>query len=239
MSTNSITKISSNSQRLIKSILPTSILQTRLHKRIYSQFADKIGLVYFGFVDQRKDEHRLVRGLTTSPSHRDNHYCIGSYKSYDLVLVERHDTVHFPDKPSRHHNWIIMEVDLHSSSDIPHIFIGLHSHSETFYANLFTKFSHLNKLSLGNTGIYDKSFTNKYAIYANQSHILEIEKIFNPEITKLIAKHFGSLTIEVYEGSLYLYAQHQRLTTNLLTTMLQNSYWLASRIDNYSQASTK
>jgi len=210
---------------------PAKVLQSRLHRRIFTQFADKVGLVYFGYVDQRSDEHRLVRGLTVSARHRDNHYCIGSYGGYDIMLVERRDTIHFPGKPARSHNWIIMTLDLHTSRDLPHIFLGLHAHNETFYAHLFTKFSQLTKVPLGSYGRHNTTFTGRYAIYTEPAHMLDAEALFNPEVTTIIGESFGSLTAEIADGCVYIYAEHSRPTQQLLERMLKSGLWLSQVVD--------
>jgi hypothetical protein len=214
-----------------KAFVPAKVLQSRLHKRAFMQFAEKTGLVYFGYVDQRSDEHRLVRGLTVSSSHRDNNYCIGSFKTYDVTLVERTDTLHFPGKPRRAQDWIIMAFDLHTNVDLPHTFIGLHTHSDTFYAHLFTKFAVLTKAPLGTFNAYPAEFMHRYAVYTEPAQFPLAEYLFDKEIAATIADHFGSLTIEVTDGCLYLYAEHQRPSIAFLTRMLQNGVWLASALD--------
>jgi hypothetical protein len=218
-------------RQLINSLVPASVIQSRLHQRVFMHFSEKAGLVYFGYVDQRNDEHRLVRGLTMSARHRDNNYCIGTFQNYDVTLVERTDTIKFPGKPAKTHDWIIMEFDLHTKVDLPHIFLGLHSHSETFYAHLFTKFSHLTKVPLGTFGAYDAAFINRYAVYTDPAKILEAEQLFDQETAKVIADRFGSLTIELAENCLYLYAEHQRPTETLLERMIKYGAWLAESID--------
>lgn len=195
------------------------------------QFAEKVGMVYFGYVDQRSDEHRLVRGLTVSANHRDNHYCIGSFRGYDITLVERIDTLHFPGKTPKAHDWIIMTFDLHASVDLPHVFLGLHTHSDTFYAHLFTKFAHLNKAAIGVLGSYDDTFTKRYAVYTEPAQSMTVERLFDPPIAKTITDHFGSLTIEVADNCLYVYAEHQRPSLALLEKMLKNGTWLAQSLD--------
>lgn len=220
-----------NASQLLKTLMPAKVIQSHLHKRIYTHFADKLGLVYFGFVDQRSDEHRLVRGLTISATHRDNHYCIGSFQGYDIALVERTDTLTFPHRPAKQHQWIIMTFDLHAASDLPHIFLGLHTHGETFYAQLFTKFSHLAKVPFGALTGYDSTFIDRYNIYAPPAKILDTELLIDKEVAKIIAQHFGSLTIELVDNCLYLYAEHQRPTEALLERMAKYGVWLAAAID--------
>jgi hypothetical protein len=220
-----------HSKYVAKAFMPAKVLQSRLHAKVYKQFADRLGLVYFGFVDQRSDEHRLVRGLTMSAKHRDNHYCIGHYEGYDVMLVERTDTIHFPGKPKRGYEWIIMTFDLHTTIDLPHIFLGLHTHSDTFYAHIFTKFGQLTKASLGTFGAYDPGFMNKYSIYTQPAQTIQAEKLIDPQTAATIGAHFGSLTAEITEGCLYIYAENHRPTMHLLDKMLKYGAWLATVLD--------
>lgn len=215
----------------LKTLVPAKVIQSRLHRHVFTQFADKLGLVYFGYVDQRNDEHRLVRGLTVSGSHRDNHYCIGTFNTYDVTLVERTDTLHFPGKASKNHTWIIMAFDLHTSHDLPHLFVGLHTHSDTFYSHLFTKFSSLTRIPLSTYGTYDPQFLHRYAIYTEPSQFHAAERLITPEVARAIASHFGSLTFEIVDNCLYVYTEHQRPTSQLLDTMIKNGAWLARVID--------
>jgi hypothetical protein len=150
-------------------------------------------------------------------------------------LVERVDTIHFPGKPKKTHDWIIMTFDLHAPVDVPHVFMGLHTHSDTFYAQLFTKFSNLMKVPLGTFGAYDPAFVNKYAVYTEPAQSIAAERLFDHEITRTIAAHFGSLTVEIVDGSLYLYAEHQRPSMALLEKMIKYGVWLAQSIDIRSE----
>lgn len=225
------TALHQKGKQFFKTLVPAKVIQSRLHKRVFMQFAEKVGLVYFGYVDQQSDEHRLVRGLTVSARHRDNHYCIGSYEGYDMTLVERSDTIHFPGKPSRTHNWIIMTFDLHTSRDLPHIFLGLHAHNETFYAQLFTKFSSLTQVPLGRFGQHDAQFTKRYALYTEPAHMIAAEQLFHPALTKVIAEAFGTFTAEIADDCVYLYAEHNRPTLHLLERMLKSGLWLTKAID--------
>lgn len=226
-------KIAEKSTKILKTFVPAKVIQSRLHKRVFMQFAEKMGMVYFGYVDQRNDEHRLIRGLTVSANHRDNHYCIGSFDGYDIMLVERSDTIHFPGKPSKNHTWIIMTFDLHTRVDIPHTFVGLHAHNETFYAHLFTKFPQLSKVPPATYGAQDPQFVNRYAVYTEPAHYIAMAQLFSPMLTKGIAESFGSMTFEIDEGCLYLYAEHQRPSLPMLERMLKNGTWLAQVIDSH------
>jgi hypothetical protein len=216
----------------LKSFMPAKIIQSQLHRRVFTQFAEKLGFVYFGYVDQREDEHRLVRGLTVSGTHRDNHYCIGSFNGYDVTIVERTDTLHFPGKPSKNHTWIIMAFDLHSIRDLPHVFMGLHTHSDTFYSHLFTKFAHLTRVPLAAAGTYEARFLQHNTLYSEPSQFHAVESLITPDVAKIVSDHFGSLTFELIENCLYVYTEHQLPTPQLLERMIKNGAWLARVIDD-------
>lgn len=219
------------SKMLLQRLVPAKVVKSQLHRHVYVQFADKLGLVYFGYVDQRNDEHRLVRGLTVSATHRDNHYCIGSFEGYDVALVERTDTIRFPGKTPKVQDSIIMSFDLQRLVDLPHVFIGLHTQGDAFYAQLFTKFAHFQPVQLLGADGYDKSFTSKYSMYAKPTQALSASRLFHPEVTKVIAERFGGLTVEISNSTLYLYAEHQRPTLVVLERMLRYGSWLAKTID--------
>lgn len=214
-----------------RAVTPTKLLRSRVRKRVIAKFAESMGLVYFGFVDQRTDEHRLVRGLTLSATHRDHHYCIGSVDGYDLVLLERSDTIHFPGKPKSPHTWLIVAIDLHTTRDIPHAFLGTKTHTDTFYSQLFTTFASLRKVPLGALGPHHPDFTAHYDVYTAPSHALLIEQLLPPEITQKIGAHFRPLAIEIADQVLYIYADNHHPSSSLLHSMVQNGLWLAAEID--------
>lgn len=215
--------------------LYASTLKQRSTKRIVVAFAEKMGLVYFGQVSQLSDDHPLIRGLTLSPRHRDKHYTVGTVNGYDVAFVERTDTIQFPGKPRSNHVWNIVQVDLHTSKDLPHIFIGLYSHSETFYANLLTKFSQLKKATYGVLGVPHEAFIKKYVLYTEPDETLTAERLLDHAMTAEIGQHFGSLTIEISDGSLYVYSDNHITSRKLLEVMMQNALWLAEQIDERAE----
>jgi hypothetical protein len=218
-------------KQAFQQLVPTQVVKSRLHSRTYRQFATKTGLVYFGYVDQRNDEHSLVRGLTVSTKHRDNHYCIGSFEDYDTTLVERVDTITFPGKAPKTHTWIIMTFDLHRRVDLPHVFLGLHTHGDAFYAQFFTKYAHLVRLYFGTTGAYDAEFLKRYTVFSKADQAISAERLLHPALAKTIAEQFHSLAVEINDGTLYVYAEHQHPSAALLDKMLSRGMWLARSID--------
>lgn len=212
-------------------VSPLHLRQMLQKKRLIHSFCEQNGLVYFGFVNQRDDDHHIVRGLTVSNAHRDHHYCIGTHDDYDVVFVERSDTI----LTSHHHIWHILEIDLKRARDIPHIFIGSPTHGMGFHSLLSAKYPQLHPAHLGVFGVPSTDFRNNFTLYAKPDQWLAAEKIFTTEVTEMIAKHFRGLVLEVYQDSLYVYSEQPRLSAKLLQTMLQNGIWLAKTIDEKSQ----
>lgn len=213
-------------------IVPRSLLpSSQATKRIVNDFIERSGMVYFGYVSQRNDEHHIVRGMTVSTKHVDDHYCIGTYESYDVVFVERSDVL----KSGKRHTWHIMEFDLQTTADVPHFFIGSSKHGNGFHELLETKYPTLQAMTLGATEEYPASFTSYFSSYVTPAHAVTMERLVTPEIAETIADHFKGIVMEVTEQALYLYSEKSSLSADLLDTMLQNGVWLAKQLDKNSR----
>ncbi len=208
----------------------SNILSKGSPKRIVSTFGDEHGLVYFGNVDQHDDEHQIVKGMTVSHTHTDEHYSVGTYNDYDVSFVQRHDTITTPNGKKRNHTWQIMQCDLKTSEDLPHLFIGLHSHSESFYTHLFTKYSHMRPIQLGAIHPHSADFLGHYRVYGSIANHISIEQLLPSALDDIFLKHFRSLAIEITDESLFVYSE-QPLSANLLEVMIKNMTWLAGHID--------
>ncbi|MGB4762123.1 MAG: hypothetical protein WBP12_02065 [Candidatus Saccharimonas sp.] len=214
-------------KRAIRHMAPRHIVRTRLTRRIVERFAEKAGLVYFGYVDQR-DDHRFVRGHTVSATHIDGHYSIGTVRGYDVVLLQRNDVlVPRGGKKEQRYHWLILTIDLHSPIDVPHLYVG-HQNRERAFGETYAR---LTPLLIGATGTYPPQFTGNYTVYGQPSHVIEIEQIITPEISTVIATHFHGASIEIEDNTVYLYIESRYPTEALLEKMLSNSLWLAEQID--------
>jgi hypothetical protein len=211
-------------------LLPSRLLQVRLHRAIFLRFAARNGFVYFGSIDQHYNTHRLVRGLTLSSTHRDANYCLGSQNGYDITFVERTDTLRHPGAIGFPHTWTILAIDLKSDRDIPHMFLANSTHGIDFYRHLFTKFSYLTNINIESAD-YPRDFIKQRVLYTSLRDKTEVEQIITPVVAATIHDNFGSLTFEIHERVLYLYAEHQRPSMLLLSRMLTQGLWMANVVD--------
>lgn len=216
-----------------KAIALRNGLASRQRRQVITKFANKFNFVYFGHVDQRDDEHHVIRGLTVSSSHQDDHYSVGSFDGYDVSLVDRSDILSSPNQPLRTHRWMVFEIDLHNGKDFPHLFMGGHTHQHTSYEKLFTAWPSLQPVPLGTFMAHSEEFTKRYSLFAAASQFIEVERLFTSEVTRVIAAHFWPLSAEVTGGSLYIYSDNKTLSVSLLETMLKNGLWLAAQLDEH------
>jgi hypothetical protein len=206
-----------------------SLLGDMATKRVVKQFANKYHLVYFGAVDAREDEHQLVRGVTVSTSHVDNHYTVGTLQARDIIVVQRKNTLTFPGKADGHYKWLIMQLDL-EREDLPHIFIDTHHHGETFYANLFTALPQFQDFRAYLAG-HDPAFLKHCKVFAFPHEYESVLATLRPEITKVLAQHFMQFDYEIVDDLLYVYAESNVVTMTLLQEMLRVGIWLADVLD--------
>lgn len=218
-------------QGIIARIVRRHGAQARARGRILKHLAKKLNLVYFGTVDQHEDEHDVIRGLTVSTTHRDEHYAVGAYDGYDISLVDRFDVLVEPDGKSSHHSWVILQIDLQTDEHLPHMFLRPLGHSQNAYARFFRVHGHLQPVNTQLLDTHAPDFHGRYELYGGSSHLLTIERIFSPQTTQVIAARAWPHAIEVFENKLYVYTTDEKLTEALLTTALETGLWLARVID--------
>lgn len=219
-------------KRTARHMTPGHIVKSRLTKRTVADFADKMGMVYFGYVDQKDDDHRLVRGHTVSKTHIDTHYAVGSINGYDVAFVTREDTVRIRNGKDQRYHWLICTIDLHTRTEIPHFYVGHHNRNEAYQAS----YRQLHRLDIGNYAEYSRDFLKQYSVYGIPGDILEIEQSIPPQVADVIVSHFKQASIEVEDNTIYLYIESQHPSQVLLEKMLSNGLWLAEAIDTSVQS---
>ncbi|MBC7564834.1 hypothetical protein H7100_01210 [Candidatus Saccharibacteria bacterium] len=196
------------------------------------RFASKIGLVYFGTVDQHNDEHDVIRGLTVSTTHRDTHYAVGSFDEYDISMVDRFDVSYDAQRQPIEHTWLILQVSLHDTSS-PHVFFKPLGHSLSAYNKFFTAFNNLHVVNGVFNDAHSSEFHARYELYGLAAHVTSLEQTLTPIVTQTLAARFWPHAVEIYDGKLYVYiTEHRRREFEaVLGPTLQATTWLAGVLD--------
>ena len=200
-------------------------LKSTATKQLIKQFAGKYHMVYFGHVDPQEDEYELVRGLTVSTTHTDNHYTVGTYNGHDLIIVERRNTLTFPGKQAVTYKWLIAQIDL-KRGGLPHIFIDSHHHDAMFYANAFVGANGVQDMTSYFNGV-SATFAQRCKLFGNPSAYAQIGVLITPEIAETIAQHFHQFDYEFFDDRVLVYASNTTVTPATLEDMLRVGAWLA------------
>lgn len=214
-------------KRAIRHMTPAHVVKTHMTRRTMRDFAEKVGMVYFGTVDARDDDYRLVRGHTVSATHMDDNYSVGTLRGYDAMVVLRNDVIKTRSKREQRCHWLICTIDLHTKADLPHVYIGHITREEAFLA----AYERLHPIDIGQYAPYPAQFMSEYRVYGVPSAGMAIEQMITPESAMVIATHFQNASIEIKQGVLYLYIESKYPTEVLLEKMLSNALWLAESID--------
>lgn len=202
------------------------------HASVYKDFAHHYDMVYFGRIFAGDDDQRIIQGVTVSAQHKDEHYCVGTIHGYDVVLVERTDTLRRPNSTkTEKYSWQIMQFDLKSNYDHPHVFIDGKHHDEVFYQTLFIKFARLTRVDNSLLGGRDSRFIKCFSAYTPPDAIDDLPLLLTSERAEMMAHHFSHLDFEWFQDRLIIYSVSGTPTMHLLDHMLRAGYWLASELD--------
>lgn len=214
-------------RRAFRHMAPNRVAAARKTRGVIERFAEKVGLVYFGAVDQRDDEHRLIRGHTVSATHIDSNYCVGTVRGYDVTLNLRNDVIVLPTNQEQRCHWLMYTIDLHTSTDIPAFYVGHRNRDEAFRAT----YRPLRTLMVGATGPYPAKFIEDYTVYGSATNALAIEQTVTPVMAQVIAERFDGVSFEIDDNTIYMYIENEHPSEAQLEAMLSNGLWLAESID--------
>jgi hypothetical protein len=207
--------------------------QLRSRAKVLKSFADTLGFVHFGMVDQHDDDYDAIRGFTASLTHLDNDYIVGTFEGYNFRLVDRFDS--YKHGTHAHEQlWCIMEIDLHNNQ-LPQVFLTPTGQQADEYDKLFTFQPYLQPLNTQLLENYSPELHSRYTIFARTTHTGDVEQMITPVIAAGIASRFWPHGIELHNGKLYLYITQHRLTKTVLETSLASGLWLAEMLDSVTE----
>ena len=217
-------------RKIAKVFSPKHVIKQLNGSRVYRDVAKQYDLVYFGNVSSH-DDHEMVRGLTVSAAHQDRHYCMGTIQGYDVIMLERTDSLTFPGKPVEAYRWVILQIDL-ENLHLPHVFIDARQHPSTFYDALFAKFARLNAVDVNMFADHDPRFSQNFTVYSAPDKQLEMIHTLRPEITAMLGHHFTNFDFEIFDDRLIVYSSNRTPSKQLIDYMLRAGIWLAREIES-------
>lgn len=216
-------------KRIMRHLSPRQLARRYSTAQTIHRLANALGLVYFGYVDQRDDDHQLIRGITVSNTHNDHYYTVGTFKGYDIAIVVRQDALRYSDKRLKDHHWTIITIDLHNTKyQLPHCYIGHHSVRD----ELIAQYNQLSPIAIHPySKDYSKQFLDNYTVYARLTHAQLVASLLSPEVLNVIGEKFTDMSVEIVENTVYLYKTEKHPSRALLEKMINNGLWLAEAID--------
>lgn len=203
--------------------------EVRLQSRAVVQFAEKHKLIYFRTVNVHDYSVPVVRGVTAALHQRDKNLCIGAHDGYDLVYVQRQTTEKDVNGIEAVHNWHVMEFDLKKSTDQPLVIVGASSLDKPFYAKVLSEHRQLRHIPLSHATA--NAFQDHYTVLGSLADTEHINRLLPSDITTKMARHKEPFSIELYEDSLFVFVNNQKVSDQLLTKMMHYGIWLARHID--------
>lgn len=223
-------KLTTTLLNVSQKLVPVESFRKQAGKRLIAQFAESLGWVYFGHVDQHRDEHVLVRGFTASAKHYDTHYCVGTIGDYEVILLQRTDAVSSPGKPGINYRWMILQLELKTKNH-PHLFATSVGHAPIFYEYFFTKHYHFRQAPASTWREHSAEFQQHFTVFASQDKLHEAPVALPPHITATLGAHFQGLEFELKGNMLYLYTSNHQITVEVLERMVKHGAWLAHQFD--------
>lgn len=203
-------------------------------RRLFKSVCEQYDLVYFGSVSQHSDDHQMVRGFTLSPSHVDRHYCVGTVSGRDVILLERTDTVSFPDKPSKAYTWVILQVDLSVKSPL-HMVLNSYGYEEPVYKTLFTKLHHLHQIDPSSLSAYDQKFVSSFHLFVALQLVDHLSTVLAYDTANVLGHHFKGLDFEIVEDELIVYLPTVTPHARDIDHLFKAGVWLAGEIEKSLQ----
>ena len=207
--------------------------QLRSRAKMLRTFADRMGFVHFGLVDQHDDDYDAIRGFTASLTHLDSDYIVGTYEGYNIRIVDRFDSYKHGTH-SHEQLWCIFEIDL-NNNHIPHVFLSPTGREAGEYDKLFSVQPYLQPLNTMLLQNRSPELHGRYQILARTTHAHDVEKLLTSQIVAGISSQFWPHGVEFHNGKLFIYITQHRLTKTVLEASLSSGLWLAELLDEIEQ----
>ena len=203
-----------------------------IRKKAAVSFAKEHKLIYFQSVNSQDESVSIVRGSTAAMDQVDTNYCIGSHAGYDIALVERMATVAYEGYKPSIHRWYVLQIDLHTTTNMPYMFIGTKQQSKAFYARLLNTHRQLGYLPVDSGADRTHQFHSHYVVLLSPAEVPAVHTLLNDHVVDTIAAHNYPFAIEIEGDSLTVITDALKPSKQLMDQLLHYGLWFAKEIDS-------
>lgn len=200
--------------------------KSRQRSKVIRSFYDTAGIVNFGVASQHDDEFDVIRGFSSSLTHYDSNFGVGSYDGFDLRMVDRTDFVSLPGKKHVQQAWFIMEIHLHVRN-MPHFFFVPTGTEGGSYTRLFQSQPFMQPISDVAQLNRSPQFHGRYQLLARLTKAPDLEHLMTSPVIVGVGERFWPYGVEIEHGRLYIYITDKKLTKSVLEQSLSSALWLA------------
>lgn len=203
--------------KIFKSSLQKSATKAFVH------YAKATKGVYLGPVNPRNVEQHLVRGFTTTNTHRDTDHCVGQHLHHDYVLLRRQDGKR---------QYIIAEVDLHLLHSLHHFFVVPNELAEDLFTLLLASHLHHRYVPFSPYDGFIPRFKQRYSLLSRPEHFQSSMQAVQGEMARCLAELKQRFILEVTDTSLFVYdLDTQAPTPKSLDTHIRFACALATLLE--------
>jgi hypothetical protein len=201
-------------------------------KNILRNILEPYEFIYFGNIS-KNDDYIPIRGITSSISHRDYNFYVGTIDDYDIRVINRIDkyTVnnkkHITDK-------IIIEIKLKKYSSDNACILMPHSH-DTLFENLINRMSVYHEISPAEK--YDRidEFHSRFKLYSNEYIDTPLDTWLDIETQNVLAVHAWPFSFEIDANDIMYVYLNRPFSEIDFDWALKIGVWLADKLDCYKK----
>ena len=183
---------------------------------------------YLGEVSSHEVNQHLVRGFTTSNTHKDTNHSVGHFLHHDYILLSREDG---------EQRYLIAEVDLHVLQPFSHFFIIPNDLPERLFGEVLKRHTHHRHTPFAPDDGYLPEFKHRYSIFTRPEHFAQSLRYVTQEAAKCIAEVKQPFLFEIHDTSLFVYNYaNQPITERTLDMQMRFACTVATLLEQQNRA---
>lgn len=195
--------------------------------RAFKDHAIVTKAAYIGEVSSHSVDQHLIRGFTTSNTHKDTNHCVGQFLHHDYIIVAREEGSY---------RYIITEVDLKVSQPYEHFFILPNNLDETLFTEVLKRHLHHRHTPFAPDDGYLPAFKQRYSIFTKPEYFARSLTYVTADTAKCIAEIKQPFLFEINDKSLFVYDYSNQIVTEKTLAMQMK---FACTIATLLEAATK